>query len=120
MIAHLRYAWLGLVFVLMSFSVLAQFKPEEMMKPYAYTNELGEVLTCQIRIPQFLEPGKKYPLILFLHGSGECGKENEKQTRVGLPSLLRQLVLQPEPVIVVAPQCQAGNWWVQKLAMQPD
>jgi predicted peptidase len=100
--------------------VLAQFKPEEMMKPYAYTNELGEVLTCQLRVPQYLEQGKKYPLILFLHGSGECGKDNERQTRVGLPALLRQLVLQPEPVIVVAPQCQAGNWWVKKLAMQSD
>ncbi len=113
--------WLGFVFVFfLPFSVLAQFKPEEMMKPYAYTNEMGEVLTCQLRAPQFLQPGKSYPLILFLHGSGECGTDNEKHTRVGLPALLRQLVLQPEPVIVVAPQCQAGNWWVKKLAMQPD
>jgi predicted peptidase len=91
-----------------------------MMKPYAYTNEAGEALICQLWAPQFPEQGKKYPLILFLHGSGECGKDNELHTRVGLPSLLKQLVLQPEPVILLAPQCQVGNWWVKSLAMRPD
>lgn len=119
--AHLRYAFFGLFFLfLSSLSVRAQFKPEEMMKPYAYTNEAGAVFMCQLWAPQFPEQGKKYPLILFLHGSGECGKDNELHTRVGLPSLLKQLVLQPEPVIVLAPQCQAGNWWVKNLAMSPD
>ena len=106
--------------MLWSCSAVAQFNPDEMMKPYAYTNELGEVLTCQLRAPTFPEKGKTYPLILFLHGSGECGKDNERQTHVGLPALLRQLVLLPEQVMVLAPQCQTGNWWVKKLAMQPD
>lgn len=114
-----RGLWL-LSILFVSSSVSAQFKPHEMMKPYAYTNEFGEVLICQLWAPQFLVPEKKYPLILFLHGSGECGIDNERQTRAGLPSLLKQLVLQPEPVIVLAPQCQTGNWWVKNLAMQPD
>jgi predicted peptidase len=105
---------------ILSLVASAQFKPEEMMKPYAYTNDMGEVLTCQLSAPQFPKPDKKYPLILFLHGSGECGTDNIKQTRVGLPSLLSRLVLQPEQVIVVAPQCQNGNWWVKRLAMQPE
>ena len=111
--------WL-FVLLFLSSSVSAQFKPDEMMKPYAYTNEFGEVLMCQLWAPQYPTQGKKYPLILFLHGSGECGNDNKRQTRVGLPSLLKQLVLQPEPVIVLAPQCQAGNGWVKNLAMQPD
>jgi predicted peptidase len=117
----LRDVGLGFFFFfLFSFSASAQFKPEEMMKPYAYTNEAGEVFMCQLWAPQFPEQGKKYPLILFLHGSGECGKDNELHTRVGLPSLLKQLVLQPEQAIVLAPQCQVGNWWVKSLAMRPD
>ncbi len=114
-----RLGWL-FSFLFFSSFVSAQFKPHEMMRPYAYTNELGEVLKCQLWAPQYLTQGKKYPLILFLHGSGECGKDNEQQTRVGLPALLQQLVLQPEPVIVLAPQCQVGNWWVKNLAMQSD
>ena len=60
-----------LFFLILSASVSAQFKPEEMMKPYAYTNMLGEVLTCQLWAPQYPTQGKKYALILFLHGSGE-------------------------------------------------
>jgi predicted peptidase len=115
-----RLAAAGIICFFLSMSALAQFKPEEMMKPYSYTNEQGEVLSCQLWAPQFLKPGKKYPLILFLHGSGECGTDNVQQARVGLPALLNNLVLQPEPVIVVAPQCQVGNWWVKQLAMGPD
>jgi len=110
----------GLICLFLSHSALTQFKPEEMMKPYVYTNEQGETLSCQLRVPQFPKPEKKYPLILFLHGSGECGTDNIQQTRVGLPALLKTLVLLPEQVIVVAPQCQGGNWWVKGLAMRAD
>jgi len=110
----------GLICLFISRTALTQFKPEEMMKPYSYTNEQGEVLSCQLWAPQFPKPGKKYPLILFLHGSGECGKDNFQQTRVGLPTLLKKLVLLPEPIIVVAPQCQNGNWWVKQLSMGQD
>ncbi len=110
----------GLICLFVSCTALTQFKPEEMMKPYSYTNAQGEVLSCQIWAPQVLKPGKKYPLILFLHGSGECGTDNIQQTRVGLPTLLNTLVLLPERVIVVAPQCQNNNWWVKQLAMGPD
>jgi len=110
----------GLICLFLSRTALTQFKPEEMMKPYSYTNEQGEVLSCQLWAPQFPKPGKKYPLILFLHGSGECGKDNFQQTRAGLPTLLKKLVLLPEPIIVVAPQCQNGNWWVKQLSMGQD
>ena len=95
---------------------LAQFTVEEMLKPYVYTNETGETFAYRMSAPQFPEPGKVYPLILFLHGSGECGTDNLKQIKAGLPALMATLLKRPEPVIVVAPQCQNGNWWVKQLA----
>jgi len=115
-----RLVTAGMFCLFLSHTAFTQFKPEEMMKPYVYTNEQGEALACQLWAPQFPKPDKKYPLILFLHGSGECGNDNILQTRAGLPTLLKRLVLLPDPVIVVAPQCQNGNWWVKKLAMHPD
>lgn len=98
----------------------AQFAAEELMKPYVYTNALGETFPYRLCAPQFPEAGRRYPLVLFLHGSGECGSDNVRQVKVGLPALLATLLKRPEPVMVLAPQCQSGNSWVRKLAMQPD
>lgn len=99
---------------------LAQFTVEEAFKPYAYTNAQGEVFPYRLRAPQFPEKGKKYPLILFLHGSGECGSDNRLQLRAGVPALLATLQQRPQQVMVLAPQCQAGNGWVKRLAMKPE
>src|ERR1043166_10062216 len=36
--------------------------------------------------PQYkLNPEHRWPAILFLHGSGECGEDGIRQTTVGLP-----------------------------------
>ena len=105
---------------LLALPALAQFTYDQMMKPYAYTNDAGEVFACRLSAPQFPVAGKKYPLILFLHGSGECGTDNQKQITVGIPTLVSSLLKQPEQVMVLAPQCQPMDWWVKRLAMTAD
>ena len=50
------------------------------------------------------------PVLLFLHGSGECGTDNRAQTQVGLgPALLRGVV--PFPLLSVMPQLPPGASW---------
>jgi predicted esterase len=59
--------------------------------------------------PQYvLDETKEWPVVLFLHGSGECGRDGIKQTKIGLPRLMAQA---PEkyPFISVLPQ--AWNLW---------
>jgi predicted peptidase len=107
-----------ILFLLLATGARAQFATEEMLKPYVYTNETGETFAYRMSAPQFPEAGRKYPLILFLHGSGECGSDNLRQTKVGAPALMATLLKRPEPVIVVAPQCQNGNGWVMHLARE--
>lgn len=102
------------------FAACAQFAPHEMLKPAAYTNGAGKVIAYRLSAPQFPEPGKKYAMILFLHGSGECGTDNLRQTRVGLPALLKELVKRPEQVIVAAPQCRVSNAWVKRVSFSAD
>lgn len=109
---------LVIFFLLFATTSWAQFSPEAQLKPYIYTNETGETFAYRMSVPQFPEAGKRYPLILFLHGSGECGTDNLKQIKVGVPSLMASLLKRPEPVIVVAPQCQAGSGWVKQLAFE--
>ena len=106
----------AILFMLLAAAARAQFTGEELLKPFVYTNETGETFAYRMSAPQFPVPGKTYPLILFLHGSGECGTDNLRQIKVGLPTLMATLLKRPEPVIVVAPQCQTGNGWVKQLA----
>jgi len=119
-ICYNKHMKLVVLFLAVAMPVWAQFSVEEMMKPCAYTNEEGEVFLYRANAPQFPEAGKKYPLILFLHGSGECGTDNLHQMKIGLPVLLGSLLKCPEKVIVIAPQCQMGNWWVRRVAFDPD
>jgi poly(3-hydroxybutyrate) depolymerase len=56
-----------------------------------------------VYLPDNWAPNQLWPVILFLHGSGERGSEGLDQTQIGLPQAIR---LHPErwPFIVVMPQ----------------
>ena len=56
-------------------------------------------------VPPTYTPTRKWPVILFLHGAGECGKDGVIQTTVGLgPYITRQAAT--FPFIAVFPQCE--------------
>jgi predicted peptidase len=105
---------------LIALPVLAQFSAEDQMRFCAYTNETGEVFSYRMAAPQFPAEGRSYPLIIFLHGSGECGTDNKRHINLGLPALIKSLLLQNQKAVILALQCQRGNWWVQRLAMRPE
>ena len=55
------------------------------------------------------ESGKTWPLILFLHGSGERGTNVWKVATHGPPS---RVAAHPDfPFIIVSPQCPEGEHW---------
>ncbi len=52
---------------------------------------------------------EQFPLMLFLHGSGERGSDLENIKLHGLPKMLEaELEL---PCVVVSPQCPSDTWW---------
>jgi len=51
---------------------------------------------------------KSWPLVLFLHGSGERGTDRKKLERQGLPKLAAERSF---PFILVAPQIPEGEVW---------
>lgn len=66
------------------------------------------------------EPGKRWPLILFLHGAGERGTNVWSVAVHGPPKIVRE---KPDfPFVVVSPQCPAGRRWVdaEVLALLDD
>ncbi len=51
----------------------------------------------------------KWPLMLFLHGSGERGSDLDKVKAHGPPKLIAQG--KDFPFIILSPQCPDGSWW---------
>ena len=71
----------------------------------------GDTLPYRILYPQNYDANKKYPLLLFLHGSAERGKDNEKQLIWGASLFLDSVNRKRFPAIVVFPQCPSNSFW---------
>lgn len=61
-------------------------------------------------LPKDYDETKKYPLILFLHGSGECGDDLDLAMKHGYMKYVREGGKE-YPFIFVAPQCPQGKYW---------
>jgi predicted peptidase len=77
-----------------------------------------DTLRYRILYPVNYQAGKKYPLIMFLHGAGERGNDNEKQLTHGGKMFADSALRQRYPAIVVMPQCPANDWWA-RLSREP-
>lgn len=75
-----------------------------------YTSE-GDSLPYRILYPEFYEPHESYPLVLFLHGGGERGKDNNKQLLHGVSIFSQEHNRREFPCIVVVPQCPSEDYW---------
>jgi predicted peptidase len=60
-------------------------------------------------IPEVEDESGKFPLILFLHGSGERGNNLDLVKTHGPPSFLNDTT--DFPFVVVSPQCKPGRRW---------
>jgi predicted peptidase len=54
---------------------------------------------------------RKYPLVIFLHGSGERGSDNEAQLKWGVMNFAADQNMMLHPALVIAPQCPAQMSW---------
>jgi predicted peptidase len=71
----------------------------------------GKTLPYRILYPENYDKSKKYPLLLFLHGAGERGNDNEKQMVHGGKLFLKDENRKAYPAIIVAPQCPEESFW---------
>ncbi|MEO1253980.1 MAG: prolyl oligopeptidase family serine peptidase [Bacteroidota bacterium] len=55
--------------------------------------------------------GKKLPLVVFLHGSGERGDDNDAQLKWGVMQFATDEAMKNFPAFVVAPQCPKKDSW---------
>lgn len=70
-----------------------------------------DTLNYRILYPKHFDSSKPYPVILFLHGAGERGNDNEAQLIHGSKMFLDNYETENFPAIVVAPQCPTEDYW---------
>lgn len=75
-----------------------------------YGNDKGDTLQYRLLSPDANQM-RKYPLIIFLHGSGERGSDNEAQLKWGVMNFANDQNMIQHPAIVIAPQCPEKSFW---------
>jgi predicted peptidase len=90
------------------------------MKQLANTLESQITQTIRLHYLMFLpqgyglDPQERWPLILFLHGLGECGDDLDLVRIHGIPKVVEQQ--DDFPFIAVSPQCPQNTWWSDHVA----
>lgn len=87
---------------------LAQAQPSR----FSYNKyvENGDTLNYRLLFPD-ANRFQKYPLVIFLHGSGERGSDNDAQLKWGVMNFATDQNMLAHPAIVIAPQCPEHQTW---------
>lgn len=88
--------------------------PEGQFEKKSFTATVGSGTIADIRyrvhIPDRIEG--RVPLVLFLHGAGERGEDNEAQLKAALPTAFSVAGSEMHGAVVIAPQCPSDLRWV--------
>ena len=80
-----------------------------------YTNDYYTLNYCLYEPKDMNRSEDKVPLILFLHGSGECGDDNQSQLIHAIQEVVKKGNENSEWMnsVIIAPQCPTYYRWVQ-------
>ena len=93
----------------------AQVSPSllEKYRGETFSSSSGTDLPYRILAPEKIESGKRYPLVLFLHGAGERGSDNRKQLVHAASDFASKKRQDEFPAFVIFPQCPTEHRWVE-------
>src|SRR6478736_1765379 len=63
--------------------------------------------------PANMKEGRKYPVILVLHGSGERGSDNKLQLVHGATLFIDSSLRVNYPAYIIFPQCKLSKSWAR-------
>jgi len=103
-------------------SSTALFSQASLFSYEEYTNTGGDSLKYRQLVSDY-DTISKYPLVVFLHGSGERGDDNEAQLKWGVQSFTSDQNMKMHRAIVIAPQCPKDMTWAnysdEDISIQP-
>ena len=73
----------------------------------------NETIHYRLMSPEVVEPGKTYPLVIFLHGAGERGTDNELQLLYFPTQMAEEKWRKKYPCFILAPQCRPERKWME-------
>lgn len=76
----------------------------------------GTILNYRELRPTEDTKGRKFPLVIFLHGAGERGDDNEKQLVHGSQMFLNPVNQEEYPAYVLFPQCPLKDFWAYDIS----
>lgn len=99
----------SLIFILCVMAAgLTQAQPSRFSRERYIEN--GDTLNYRMLFPD-ADQMRKYPLVIFLHGSGERGSDNDAQLKWGVMNFATDQNMLAHPAIVIAPQCPEHQQW---------
>lgn len=98
-----------ILFVLaIMFAAVTGYAQQTYEKGSFVSQTTGDTMLYRYLEPQDMQQGKKYPLVIFLHGSGERGNDNQAQLFHGSGQFLNPVNREKYPAFVLFPQCPEG------------
>lgn len=107
----MRYLTFALAIVLATIVTSTQAQDMAAFQKKTFISSKGDTLPYRILYPENYTPGNKYPMVLFLHGAGERGNNNEAQLTHGGKLFLADSNRAKFPAIIVFPQCAQNSFW---------
>lgn len=103
------------LFSLIAVALCVQFISAQDLNVYEkkYFISGNDTLRYRILYPENYKKRKAYPLIMFLHGAGERGNNNEAQLMHGGDLFLQESIRKQFPAIVIFPQCPKDSSWAR-------
>lgn len=86
------------------------YNVQDIFQKLTYESD-GYSLPYRLYVPKSYDCGETYPLMVFLHGAGERGTDNEVQIK-HLQTLFDDPTSPVYDAIVIAPQCPWDSQWV--------
>lgn len=83
----------------------------ELFEEKMFETKEGQSIPYRMLLPENYNSDTSYPLVIFLHGAGERGNDNEKQLIHGVQVFLDSANRKAFPCIVIAPQCPKEDYW---------
>jgi predicted peptidase len=107
-----RSAWVAATTAAAALSLCGALAAQE-FEARVFKDDQGRSLPYRLLKPRDYDPGKKYPLVLFFHGAGERGDDNQAQLKNAVAVFAQEKNLKKFPCFVVVPQCPSGVRWVE-------
>ncbi len=83
------------------------------LSPYVFETK-GASLPFRAFVPKRIKDTDKLPLVVYLHGVGQRGKDNAKQISGHSLVFIKEKNQKKYPCIFLSPQCPDGEYWTTK------